>query len=104
MTADPTTAEGRLAQLGIQLPAAPTPLGAYVPAVQTGNLLFLSGMLATAGGTPTAVGVVGHDLDVAAGRAARARPRSTRSPSSGRSWARSTARPASSGSACTSSR
>jgi len=41
MTANTTTAEDRLARLGIQLPDAPTPFGAYVPAVQTGNLLFL---------------------------------------------------------------
>ena len=49
MTADSATAEDRLAQLGIHLPDAPTPLGAYVPAVQTGNLLLLSGMLVTSG-------------------------------------------------------
>jgi hypothetical protein len=42
MTANTTTAEDRLAKLGIHLPDAPTPFGAYVPAVQTGNLLFLS--------------------------------------------------------------
>src|SRR5262245_28148263 len=65
-----TTAEDRLAKFGIQLPDAPTPFGAYVPAVQTGNLLFLSGMLATSGHTATAVGVVGKDLDVQAGREA----------------------------------
>src|SRR5215467_1220924 len=70
MTTNETTAEDRLAKLGIQLPDAPTPFGAYVPAVQTGNLLFLSGMLATSGHTATAVGVVGKDLDVKAGRAA----------------------------------
>src|SRR5947209_13572095 len=70
MTANSTTAEDRLAKLGIHLPDAPTPFGAYVPAVQTGNLLFLSGMLATSGHTATAVGVVGKDLDVGAGRAA----------------------------------
>src|SRR5437899_7189148 len=70
MTTNEKTAEDRLARLGIHLPAAPTPFGAYVPAVQTGNLLFLSGMLATAGHTATAVGVVGKDLDVKAGREA----------------------------------
>jgi enamine deaminase RidA (YjgF/YER057c/UK114 family) len=41
-----------------------------VPAVQTGNLVFLSGMLATSGHAPTVVGVVGKDLDVRAGREA----------------------------------
>jgi enamine deaminase RidA (YjgF/YER057c/UK114 family) len=70
MSTNAPTAEERLANLGIQLPDAPTPLGAYVPAVQTGNLLFLSGMLATSGRAATAVGIVGKDLDVKAGRAA----------------------------------
>src|SRR6266851_2954326 len=65
-----TTAEDRLASLGIDLPDAPTPFGAYVPAVQTGNLLFLSGMLATSGHAATVVGVVGKDLDVKTGREA----------------------------------
>jgi len=65
-----TTAEDRLAKLGLHLPDAPTPFGAYVPAVQTGNLLFLSGMLATSGHSPTMVGIVGKDLDVKAGREA----------------------------------
>ena len=70
MTSDTTTAEDRLRELGIHLPDAPTPFGAYVPAVQTGNLLFLSGMLATSGHKATVVGVVGKDLDVKAGREA----------------------------------
>ena len=70
MTTNSTTAEDRLAKLGIHLPDAPTPFGAYVPAVQTGNLLFLSGMLATSGHSATVVGVVGKNLDVKAGREA----------------------------------
>jgi enamine deaminase RidA (YjgF/YER057c/UK114 family) len=70
MTPGTSTAEDRLAKLGIRLPDPPTPFGAYVPAVQTGNLLFLSGMLATSGHTATAVGIVGKDLDVKAGREA----------------------------------
>jgi enamine deaminase RidA (YjgF/YER057c/UK114 family) len=65
-----TTAEGRLAQLGIHLPDAPTPFGAYVPAVQSGNLLFLSGMLATSGQAVTVVGVVGKDLGLKSAREA----------------------------------
>jgi len=70
MTTNETTAEDRLARLGIHLPDAPTPFGAYMPAVQTGNLLFLSGMLATSGHTATVAGIVGKDLDVNAGRQA----------------------------------
>jgi enamine deaminase RidA (YjgF/YER057c/UK114 family) len=68
MTTNTTTAEERLARLGIHLPDAPAPFGAYVPAVQTGNLLFLSGMLATSGHAAKMVGIVGKDLDVKAGR------------------------------------
>ena len=63
-------AESRLAELGIRLPEAPTPYGAYVPAVQTGNLLFLSGVLAASGHTPTVTGILGKDLSVEAGREA----------------------------------
>ena len=70
MISDTTTAEERLRELGIHLPDAPTPFGAYVPAVQTGNLLFLSGMLATSGHAATVVGIVGKGLDVKAGRQA----------------------------------
>ena len=65
-----TAAEDRLARLGIQLPDAPAPFGAYVPAVQTGNLLFLSGMLATSGHAARVVGVLGKNLDIKAGREA----------------------------------
>jgi len=68
MTIDSTTAEGRLAQLGIKLPAPPEPFGTYVEAVQTGNLLFLTGMLPTEGQAAKFVGRVGAELDVEAGR------------------------------------
>jgi enamine deaminase RidA (YjgF/YER057c/UK114 family) len=70
MAAMATTAEGRLRELGIHLPDAPTPFVAYVPAVQTGDLLFLSGMLATSGHAATAVGIVGKGLDITTGREA----------------------------------
>jgi enamine deaminase RidA (YjgF/YER057c/UK114 family) len=62
------TAEGRLQTLGIALPSAPHPLGAYVEAVQTGNLLFLSGMLPIKEGKPQYVGRLGKELDADAGR------------------------------------
>ena len=55
------------------LPPPPTPFGAYVEAVQTGNLLFLSGMLPVVGHEPKFLGRVGKELDGNAGReAARA--------------------------------
>ena len=44
--------EQRLKELGINLPQPPKPLGAYVEAVQTGNLLFLSGTLPVEAGKP----------------------------------------------------
>jgi enamine deaminase RidA (YjgF/YER057c/UK114 family) len=59
-----------LIELGIKLPPPPEPFGAYVEAVQTGNLLFLSGMLPTEGRGAKFVGRVGAELDVEAGREA----------------------------------
>ncbi len=70
MPTESSTADSRLADLGIRLPDPPSPFGAYVEAVQTGNLLFLSGMLATAGRAVTIAGIVGKDLDVPKGREA----------------------------------
>src|SRR5258707_9074966 len=66
----PPSAEQRLKELGITLPAPPEPFGAYVEAVQTGNLLFLSGMLPTEGHEARFIGRVGAELDVEAGRRA----------------------------------
>src|SRR6266851_7639291 len=43
----PEGAEQRLNELGIKLPEPPEPFGTYVEAVQTGKLLFLTGMLPT---------------------------------------------------------
>ena len=70
MTTNSTTAEGRLAELGIKLPAPPEPFGTYAEAVQTGNLLFLTGMLPTEGRSAKFIGRVGAELDVEAGRKA----------------------------------
>jgi len=64
----PGTAERRLQELGIQLPAAPTPFGSYVEALQTGNLLFLSGMLPVVDHKPKYIGRVGKELDAEAAR------------------------------------
>src|SRR6201987_9373 len=64
------SAEQRLKDLGIELPAPPEPFGTYVEAVQTGNLLFLTGMLPTEGRAAKFVGRIGADLDIEAGRKA----------------------------------
>jgi enamine deaminase RidA (YjgF/YER057c/UK114 family) len=62
------SAERRLQELGIVLPNAPRPLGAYVEAVQSGNLLFLSGTLPIRDGKPQYIGRLGSELDADAGR------------------------------------
>ncbi len=64
------SAEQRLQELGIQLPAPPEPFGIYVEAVQTGSLLFLTGMLPTDGHGAKFTGRVGAELDVETGHKA----------------------------------
>ena len=60
--------EARLSELGITLPEAPTPMAAYVPALRTGDLLWIAGQ--PPGGDWR--GRVGEDYDVPTGaRAAR---------------------------------
>jgi len=66
----PTSAERRLQELGIQLPTPPEPFGIYAEAVQTGNLLFLTGMLPTVGREAKFIGRVGAELDLEAGQKA----------------------------------
>jgi enamine deaminase RidA (YjgF/YER057c/UK114 family) len=66
----PPKPEQRLKELGITLPSPPTPFGSYVEAVQTGNLLFLSGMLPTEGRAAKFTGRIGAELDMEAGRSA----------------------------------
>jgi enamine deaminase RidA (YjgF/YER057c/UK114 family) len=72
-TVSPTGAVyDRLTQLGISLPAVATPAAAYVPFVQTGKLVFISGHIAKRDGKPW-VGQLGRDMDTAtAKQAARA--------------------------------
>ena len=62
------SADRRLEELGIVLPAAPTPFGNYVEVVQTGNLLFLTGMLPVVDHKPKYLGRIGKELDAEAGR------------------------------------
>jgi len=64
-----TTPEARLQQLGIELPPVATPAAAYVPFVQTGKLVFLSGHIARKDGKPW-VGQLGKELATAEGQAA----------------------------------
>ena len=64
------TLASRLRELGLVLPKAPTPLGAYVAASQTGSLLFLSGMLPLVNGNLSISGRLGENLSVEQGREA----------------------------------
>jgi len=64
----PDGAEHRLKELGIKLPAPPQPFGTYAEVVQTGNLLFLTGMLPTEGRGAKFIGRVGAELDLETGR------------------------------------
>ncbi len=64
------SAEKRLKELAIVLPAPPQPFGTYAEAVQTGNLLFLTGMLPTEGGEARFTGRLGAELDVETARRA----------------------------------
>ena len=56
------TAEQKLKDLAIDLPNAPSPVGAYVSAVRTGNLIFTAGQLPLADGNLTATGKVPTDV------------------------------------------
>ncbi len=67
-----TTPYDTLKALGITLPAVATPAAAYVPYVQTGNLVFVSGNIARKDGGAW-VGQLGKDISTAEGQqAARA--------------------------------
>lgn len=64
------TVESRLAELGITLPAAAAPAANYVPFMRTGKLLLTAGQLPLKDGKLTATGLLGRDLDTAAGKEA----------------------------------
>ncbi len=60
----------RINELGIVLPAPPTPLGAYVESSDTGNLLFLSGMLPVVNRKLAIFGRLGENLSAKEGQEA----------------------------------
>ncbi len=61
------TPETRLAGMGIEIPEAPAAVGAYVPALQFGNLVVTSGQLPLSNGELAFKGKIGSDLDVETG-------------------------------------
>jgi enamine deaminase RidA (YjgF/YER057c/UK114 family) len=56
--------ESRLAEIGVILPDVPKPVASYVPAVRSGNLLFLSGQLCTVDGELKYRGKVGKEVSL----------------------------------------
>lgn len=65
-----TSVNSRLAELGITLPAPPSPLGSYVESSDSGNLLFPSGMLPVVNGRLALTGRLGENLSVKDGQEA----------------------------------
>jgi enamine deaminase RidA (YjgF/YER057c/UK114 family) len=58
-----STIEAKLQELGLHLPTAPPPVGAYVPVVRTGNLVITSGQLPFIGKQIAFAGRVGAELN-----------------------------------------
>jgi len=56
--------EAKLAELGLNLPDAPTAAGSYVPTVRTGNLLYCAGTICALNGRVTHAGQVGKEQTV----------------------------------------
>jgi len=63
VTAAPGRVAARLAELGLTLPSAAAPVGAYVPAVRSGTHVWTSGQLPFVDGALPVTGKVGRDVD-----------------------------------------
>jgi len=59
---DASGARAKLAELGIELPPVTPPLAAYVPAVRTGNHVYVSGQVPMVDGQVVATGKVGAEV------------------------------------------
>ena len=66
----PTNAEANLEALGLSLPKPVAPLASYVPYVQTGSLLFVSGQIARAADGTDIVGQLGTSVSLELGQEA----------------------------------
>jgi enamine deaminase RidA (YjgF/YER057c/UK114 family) len=65
--------EQRLAEIGVTLPQPAAPVAAYVPAVEQGGLLHISGQISFAEDGSLIKGRLGEDMDLDAGMAAARR-------------------------------
>ena len=64
--------ETKLEKMGIVLPEIPKPVAAYIPAKQTGNLVFTAGQLPMVQGELISKGLLGQDVEIEeANKAAR---------------------------------
>lgn len=66
----PHDAEDRLRTLGLTLPDAPSPLANYVPAILSGDLLFISGQISRQANGAVIAGTLGEGLTVSEGQSA----------------------------------
>ena len=64
--------ESRIEQIGLNIPKAPKPVAAYIPAKQTGKLVFTAGQLPMVNGELISKGLLGQDVEIdEANKAAR---------------------------------
>ena len=64
--------EERINQLGLTLPPPPIPVASYIPAKQSGNLVFTAGQLPVVSGALISKGLLGQDVEIdEANKAAR---------------------------------
>lgn len=62
--------DARLKELNLALPDAPAPVANYVPAVRSGNVLYVSGQIPLEGGKPQFIGRLGREFGVEQGQQA----------------------------------
>ncbi len=56
--------ESRIKEIGFSLPEAPKPVAAYIPAKQTGKLVFTAGQLPMVNGELISKGLLGQDVEI----------------------------------------
>ncbi|MGZ3638951.1 MAG: RidA family protein, partial [Ktedonobacterales bacterium] len=61
------TFETRLRELGLTLPETPVPVAKFVPAVRTGNLIYVSGQIPTVAGALAMTGKLCREISVEQG-------------------------------------
>lgn len=62
-----TRIETQISEIGLTLPEVAAPAGAYVPALEVGELVYTSGQLPIVDGTLAVTGTLGAEVDVATG-------------------------------------